>query len=446
MTIKLPPKTKWHFPSSLLHDLDPIPSFILSPSTKAEVLACAFEYARSVIPSYTNWSRYLAFMRIIIIGTIAEFKGELFDLSTYRKGDRILYGAYDLDEVLKESFGEGERAEEMGLEYKTFLVVTSEKTRSPTITTIQSSKQEGSSPFFNHYRSALPTSPSNWFRLRDCDALCRFTIAAALRCNDFEIDGTSKNVYVFWFNESQWRILTEIGVMMYDSVAFYKHRAEGETNNTFAYVDPALRGEMFRGAREGLWGIDRAFTSPENREYRCASVGKREVEKARAWTVVCNMLRFFGGPIHVTMRRYRFVEEGLRIGREEDESVRGLARRNEKLWWRRREGGRGERRMGKQGGGVGLEEGRKRFEGYVQRQDELFFDGFVEMMEEGKGREDDVAGCCAGEGGETAGRSAFGARILSEAEREGWRQYAPGFNDRLKRAFPEVDLDPALPL
>ncbi|GIZ45767.1 hypothetical protein CKM354_000892000 [Cercospora kikuchii] len=158
------------------------------------------------------------------------------------------------------------------------------------------------------------------------------------------------------------------------------------------------------------------------------------------------MLRFFGGPIHVTMRRYRFVEEGLRIGREEDEVVRGLARRNEKLWWRRKgEGSKDEVGLTKDGESIEVVIGRTRFEKYMEKKGELFFDGFVEMMEEGKSRDDDVAGCCAGEGGEN-GRSVFGARILSEAEREVWRQYALGFNGRLRRAFPEVDLDPALPV
>lgn len=379
-------------------------------------------------------------MRIIIIGTIAEFKGELFELSTYRRGDRILYGSYDLDDVLKELFGVGERAEEMGREYKTFLVVTSEKTRrSATITTTTTTNQQ--SPFFTTYRSALPISPSNWFRLRDCDALCRFTIVAALRCNGFEIDGEK----AFWFTETQWRVLSEIGVLMYDSVAFYKHRAEGETNNTFAYLDAELRSEMFRVAREGLWGIDTAFATLRTLMDEEDVMLEMERERSGAWTVVCNMLRFFGGPIHVTMRRYRFVEEGLRIGREEDEVVRGLARRNEKLWWRRKEEGTAGARAGYEEVDAEMEEGRERFQKYVKKKNELFFDGFVEMMGEGRSRDDDVAGWCVGEGGETAGQ-VFGARILSEAEREAWRQYALGFNDRLKRAFPEVDLDPALPL
>ncbi|GIZ45766.1 hypothetical protein CKM354_000891900 [Cercospora kikuchii] len=179
MTLSIPStksllKTNWHFPSCILHDLDPIPSSIPSPSIKAEILACAFEYARSVIPSYKNYSRYLAFMRIIIIGTIAEFKGEPFDPSTYRKDARILYGSYDLDEILTGLFGDGEKAEEMAREYKTFLVVTSEKTRG------DGKEKNQRSMLFEHYRNTLSISPKNWFRLRDCDALCRFTIAAAL--------------------------------------------------------------------------------------------------------------------------------------------------------------------------------------------------------------------------------------------------------------------------
>lgn len=68
----------WHYPQDIAHDLD---GTNLPPKVKAEVLACAWEYARCVIPQYTNWKRYVAFMRIIIIGTIAEFKGSLFDLA-----------------------------------------------------------------------------------------------------------------------------------------------------------------------------------------------------------------------------------------------------------------------------------------------------------------------------------------------------------------------------
>lgn len=53
--------------------------------------------------------------------------------------------------------------------------------------------------------------------------------------------------------------LCEIGDTMYDSVAFYKHRSEGETNSTFAYMPPDLRVQAFRQCREVLWALDAAW-------------------------------------------------------------------------------------------------------------------------------------------------------------------------------------------
>lgn len=34
--------------------------------------------------------------------------------------------------------------------------------------------------------NTLAVSPRHWFRMRDCDALARFTIASALACNDID--------------------------------------------------------------------------------------------------------------------------------------------------------------------------------------------------------------------------------------------------------------------
>ncbi|XP_014550457.1 hypothetical protein COCVIDRAFT_43022 [Bipolaris victoriae FI3] len=47
---------------------------------------------------------------------------------------------------------------------------------------------------------------------------------------------------------------------------------------------------------------------------------------------VINFIRFFGGPIHMMMRRYRFVEEGLTLGRPDTKNVIAQTRRNVKLW------------------------------------------------------------------------------------------------------------------
>lgn len=74
------PSYKWHYPDEIANDLQ---SVDLPPAVKAEVFACAWEYSRCVIPHYTNWKRYVAFMRIIIIGTIAEFRGGYWRLGDF---------------------------------------------------------------------------------------------------------------------------------------------------------------------------------------------------------------------------------------------------------------------------------------------------------------------------------------------------------------------------
>lgn len=71
----------------------------LPQKVKDEIFACAWEYSRCVIPAWSNWSRYVAFMRIIVIGVIAEFRGSLVDVTA---DDPIL--GYDLDAVLAALF------------------------------------------------------------------------------------------------------------------------------------------------------------------------------------------------------------------------------------------------------------------------------------------------------------------------------------------------------
>lgn len=150
----------------------------------------------------------------------------------------------------------------------------------------------------------LVRSPRIWFRARDGDGLIRFGIAAALSSND--IDDV-------WFDEEQLQVLGEICMTLYDAVAFFKHRSEGEIHNTFAYLDPKLRVDSYRRAREVLWSIDSAWgRSPRH-------------------LVVLNHVRFFGGPMHMTMRRYRYIENGLELGRPEPEEVVADAREYYKL-------------------------------------------------------------------------------------------------------------------
>ncbi len=103
---------------------------------------------------------------------------------------------------------------------------------------------------------------------------------------------------------------------LYDAGAFFKHRAEGETHSTFAYVPAAMRTETFRRYRDVLWALDAAWAyTPQ-------------------MASVLNFMRLLGGPIHMTMRRYRYVEDGLVLGKPETEDVVSRTRQNYKLWHR----------------------------------------------------------------------------------------------------------------
>jgi hypothetical protein len=48
---------KWYYPPVIEHDLDGID---LTDKAKAEALTCGWEYTRFIIPSYSNWDRYIA--------------------------------------------------------------------------------------------------------------------------------------------------------------------------------------------------------------------------------------------------------------------------------------------------------------------------------------------------------------------------------------------------
>lgn len=73
-----------YYPEEIKNDLEAVD---LPQSIKNEVLTCAYQYTRCVIPNYCNRRRYFAFMRAVIIATIAEFRGELVDITT---GDHVL--------------------------------------------------------------------------------------------------------------------------------------------------------------------------------------------------------------------------------------------------------------------------------------------------------------------------------------------------------------------
>ncbi|KAJ7798284.1 hypothetical protein B0H14DRAFT_3545356, partial [Mycena olivaceomarginata] len=206
-----------------------------------EALACAWESVTRHNPALDQLGPLRGLKPLILIMVVAEFKGELVQV---QRGDDIL--GYNVQELLDTLF-------------------------------------RGTSG----YARNGPETGS------DCGTATDRPVG---RCCGL---GLQRHGHV-WFSENEWQILMELGTTMYDAVAFYKHRAEGETNNTFAYVSPKLRTEAYRVAREVLWALDAAQAAEP------------------AWRIVLNFLRSFGGPIQTMMRRYRFVEQGLTIGMPED--------------------------------------------------------------------------------------------------------------------------------
>jgi hypothetical protein len=227
-------------------------------------------------------------MRIIIISIVAEFKGTIVDVLA---SDNLL--GYSVPDLLDILFQGSPMRENMERELRTCILFMAEKS---------SSRRDGE--LFRRYVNCLADSPRQWFRMRDCDGLARFTVMAALACN---------NILDVCFSEEQLELFGEIGITMYDAVAFYKHRSEGEVCSTFAYAPDDMRVAAFRQCREVLWALDAAWAGRPG------------------MLIVPTVLRIFGGAIHMLMRRYRFVDENLTIGVPETEEVVSLTRANFKL-------------------------------------------------------------------------------------------------------------------
>lgn len=201
-----------------------------------------------------------------------------------------------------------------------------------------------------------------------------------------------------------------MGDVLYDAVAFYKHRSEGETNNTFAYMPTDLRLKAFHTAREVLWALDVAW--------RCKNYH----------TTVVNFIRFFGGSIHMMMRRYRFVEDSLTIGTPEDESIINETRRNFKLWNRLDAQAQASSRID--------DKERARYKTILSRSDTLMFPGLAELLETaGDGACD---GCSYRDSYGAEKSHQFGGVQLCEGCQSTWRIWWESFPARVAKAFPEV--------
>lgn len=363
----------WFYPDDFQNDLKGVD---LSDEFIHETINAAWEYARCVIPHFTNWDRYVSFVRVLVIAVVVEFRGDLVDPTS----NDIL--GYNIQGLLDNLFGASAGHAEMEREFRTFLIFTSEK-----------ASHKRTSDFFRRYVNALASSPKNWFRLRDCDALARFTLAGALVCNDIDD---------LWFHEDEFEILCEIADTLYDAVAFYKHRAEGETNNTFAYVDPELRTERFHECRTLLWRLEIAWAH------------------APRFLCVLNFIRAFGGPIHMTTRRNRFVDDGLTLGTPETEDVIIQIRQNYKLWNRL---------------DVDLDRQEcKQLQDKLEVKPKFLIDGLAEILQR-----DDSQLCnnCyyrTSYGAETPGQ--FGGVGLCDECRKKWQAYVQALPARAEKIFP----------
>ncbi|KAJ7461089.1 hypothetical protein FB451DRAFT_1181441 [Mycena latifolia] len=152
----------WYYTRDIGDDLQDLN---IPEGIKAEIFAIAYKYTRCVIPHCTNWERYLAFMRIIIC--IAEFNRTIVDVLV---SDNLL--GYSVPDLL-DTFQGSPTRENMEREFRTCILFVAEKA---------SSRRDGK--LFRRYANCLADSPRQWFRIRDCDGLARFTIMAALTCNE----------------------------------------------------------------------------------------------------------------------------------------------------------------------------------------------------------------------------------------------------------------------
>ncbi|KAK3347006.1 hypothetical protein B0T25DRAFT_613795 [Lasiosphaeria hispida] len=295
------------------------------------MLSTAWEYSRVVIPQYSNWTRFCCYVRLSVIGIVAEYNGEWTDITASSK----MLG-YDVDELLDTmpAWGRG-------------ILINTRR----------------DDDLFRRYVNHLVRSPKIWFRARDGDALIRFGLAAALSSNDID------NV---WFTEDQLQVLGEICVTL--------------------------------SMPEVLWSIDSAWGMSPCR------------------LVTLNHVRFFGGPMHMTMRRYRYVENGLELGRPETEDVVKDAREYYKLWYRvdARETFDGQQ---------------ARFASVIERQDYLLFPGLAELLEEDVKRNYDQ--CVYSNNYGARGINEFGGVKLCERCSDEWRRHSETL--RAAEAFPEID-------
>lgn len=210
---------------------------------------------------------------------------------------------------------------------------------------------------------------------------------------------------------------TDCEMIYSDAVAFYKHRAEGETHNTFAFAgeDLAVRKHAFHRCREVLWRLDSAWAN-SSPELLC----------------IINAVRSNGGTTHITMRRYRFVEDDLKLGLPEEEHHIARAQKNHKLWNR-------VQIKPKEEGGVALssELHEQRYGDITSKTSTLLYPDLEHRLEKGQ---DLHCNICKHRGlqGTTkpGGLGGFVGVDLCESCKDEWQTYLGTLVDRAEKAFP----------
>lgn len=166
----------------------------------------------------------------------------------------------------------------------------------------------------------------------------------------------------------------------------------------------------YKRYREVLWALDVALSgSPA---HRC----------------VINFLRSFGGPIHIEMRRYRYVEDRLMIGHPETDAAVEDARRHVKLWHRVDH---------LKGVGSGEHQGQAGYEDVLPKQEKIMFSGMAELLEQAVATEQ--CGQCyfrLSHGAETSGQ--FGGVKLCSVCQAKWQSYMADIWSRVTTVFPQI--------
>ncbi|KAK3985223.1 putative aba 3 protein [Cladorrhinum sp. PSN332] len=370
----------WLYPPEFAPDPADFPN--LSNEVVTQAMTAAWETARSLCPHYENWDRYAAYIRLIFVTFLADYDGSQIDILA---GD-VIFGQ-DTSKLIKALFGETLYHHQMQREYRAAVLMISEK-----------ASARRHSELFRRYVDSLARSPKAWFRARDGDGIFRIIIFGALACGNFDD---------VQFSEEQVQLLCEISVTQYDAIAFYKHRAEGETHNTFAYLDPSHRDEAFRRAREVLWALDTAWA------------------KSPAHLAAASAVRYTGGPIHITMRRYRFVEDGLMVGKPDSEELVTTIRQNthNKIWHRIDENIKPDNQS------------QARYLTILEQREKLLYDGLAELLEE---NEPHCRDCSYRQSYSSKEVYQFGGVKLCGRCKDEWRVYVESLPKRAVKLFPAL--------